>query len=256
MSCQPRQDFCITTAHSWVACTDPGCVESRRICNDAWNGVVECPDGISSKGVFFPYATGTGTPTQDVCAKWDSYQILNNQLTCDESRLLEGVYTCTKATATHVHLASPASGIMIMKRIRCTTSADGHDDCATFKVGICLDVGSDVFGHDFNNYIGSADVIQTKTKEWLAKALPIVDGTATECTNTDFPHKNVQGLCFKNWLAGWHGAQCGQSSAVKWCALSQKDFEDKTNEFGNCGSFCFACSENDERLTNRRIGAY
>jgi len=112
-------------------------------------------------------------------------------------------------------------------------------------------VGSNVFNHEFNDL----NDMGTQIKEWLAKALPIVDGTA-ECTNTDFPHKNVQGLCFKNWLDGWHGAQCGQSSAVKWCALSQKDFEDKTNAFGNCGSFCFACNEKDKRLTDRRIVAY
>ena len=89
----------------------------------------------------------------------------------------------------------------------------------------------------------------------------------TECPNevtTDtgdvssslmFPFKSG-GLCFKTQSSADEGAQCGGSSAVKWCALSQKDFEDKTNEFGNCGSFCFACSENDERLTNRRIAAY
>merc|ERR1712166_862642 len=252
MSCQPEQDDCITSTSSWVE-------GNEAACKAAWNGVVECPDGISSKGVYFPYTlagwTAQGILPQNVCAKWDSFQILNNQLACDESLMASegGVYACTKATATHVHHASPASGIMIMKRIRCTTSADSHDDCATFKVGICLDVGSDVFNHKFN---GAITDIQTQTKAWLAKALPIVGGTATECTNTDFLHKNVQGLCFKTQSSADEGAQCGQSSAVKWCALSQKDFEDKTNEFGNCGSFCFACGENDEMLTNRRIAAY
>jgi len=248
LSCQPRQDICIpTTALAWI----PG-AHATQVCKDAWKGVVECPDGFSSKGVFFPYkqAGYAGYPQEDVCAKWDSSQILldGGSLACDESRLdSEGVYACTKATATHVHHASPASGMMVMKRIRCTRSADGgHDDCATFKVGICLDVGSNVFNHEFNDL----NDMKTQTKAWLAKALPIVDGTA-ECP-PNFPFKSG-GLCYKNPN---HGPQCWSGTAVKWCALSQKDFEDKTNAFGNCGSFCFACNEKDKRLTDRRIVAY
>jgi len=110
---------------------------------------------------------------------------------------------------------------------------------------------SDVFNHKHN---GAITDMKTQTKAWLAKALPIVDGTATECPpNFRYPGG---GLCYKHDSDRNNGAQCGQSSAVKWCALSQTDFEDKTNEFGNCGSFCFACGPNDEMLTNRRIAAY
>merc|ERR1740117_989692 len=135
-------------------------------------GVFECPDGISSKGVFFPYAIAAWSNPwscpQPSCHKWDSLTILTNHLTCDESRMAsEGVYTCTKATATHVHWATRASGMMIMKRIRCTRSADGHDDCATFKVGICLDVGSNVFNH---KHTGDITDMKTQIKAWLAKA--------------------------------------------------------------------------------------
>merc|ERR1712166_329168 len=54
-------------------------------------GVFECPDGISSKGVFFPYARpGWSCPwscPQPSCHKWDSPSILTNHLTCDESRM-------------------------------------------------------------------------------------------------------------------------------------------------------------------------
>jgi len=258
MSCQPRQNICILESGSMFAwpTTAYAFQQAAEVCKSAWKGVVECPDGISSKGVYFPYAlagwTARGISPENVCAKWDSGQILNNQLSCDESLMASGgVYACTKATAGHVHHASPASGIMIMKRIRCTTSADSHDDCATFKVGICLDVGSDVFNHKHN---GAITDMKTQTKAWLAKALPIVDGTATECPpNFRYPGG---GLCYKHDSDRNNGAQCGQSSAVKWCALSQTDFEDKTNEFGNCGSFCFACGPNDEMLTNRRIAAY
>ena len=51
-------------------------------------------------------------------------------------------------------------------------------------------------------------------------------------------------------------ALSGLCPDVEWCALSEQDFDDKTNEFGNCGSFCFACSERDEELGDREMVTY
>lgn len=49
---------------------------------------------------------------------------------------------------------SRSAGLLAMKRVNCKWSG-GNWECATFKSGLCIDVGQEVWTHYWNDWIGS-----------------------------------------------------------------------------------------------------
>lgn len=84
---------------------------------------------------------------------------------------------CTKAQATHVHKMSKSAGILVFKRLKCSTTA-----CKVFKMGACVDVGTDEFSSIYQEQI--TDVV-TETTAWAALAVDKVGTTAGTCSTAD-----------------------------------------------------------------------
>jgi hypothetical protein len=157
----------------------------------AWSSGIDCPDGLGGGGVYLE---------QNVCAEDDSGN--RNATDCAEYKLciswpavaLEGpkmAIQTTKGITTKAYAGEVLStnnkgvGIFVMKRM-IHDSATG--EYRTFKDGMCIDVGENVF-KQFPSYVkkpGSAE----QRLEWVEKALPILTNSsgvpeANKCTGDD-----------------------------------------------------------------------
>jgi hypothetical protein len=129
---------------------------------------INCPDGIDWRGTLM-------TSTQSkYCAKWSSAIAASGMTECGacdddghcstpaiaevgSSTVGSSNYVCTKMVTAHPHAASKNVGILMQKRVRCRK----HDDrleCATFKVGRCINVETDVWSNTWNNLLKNSTV--------------------------------------------------------------------------------------------------
>jgi len=153
---KPRIDSCALEngIGNEVACRRPHADPKTDNFGPGWDGDPQCPDTISSQGVFLEGFNG------GICAKWDSSRVISGSQACTivyenndpKKRPIQRV--CTVAKVIHGDTMSRSAGLLAMKRVNCKWSG-GNWECATFKSGLCIDVGQEVWTHYWNDWIGS-----------------------------------------------------------------------------------------------------
>jgi len=148
---------------------------------------LHCPDGLGPNGVYVTNRLYSSEET-GYCAAWDSSAAARGFMDCAKDKK-----TCTKILAYKAHMMSPSTGILMMKRFKCT-----DDGCKVFKVGKCFDVTPSVpfknciYKHyqDGCVYVDAggyrADALEADTKAFAALVVQqMKDGKEVSCTGAD-----------------------------------------------------------------------
>jgi len=163
-------------------CTDDAnaaCPSSK--CEEFWGSTIECDDGpINYKGVLVPEGDTSGQYAYAPCYSWDSFPAVLGLQKCTTDKAI-----CTKMKSGHSDLMSKSAGLLVMKRVKCTSTS-----CTSIKSGKCYDAGEDVFDHiwdETNAGQGThTNTLQEKNSIWAEKiTAQLKAGTTNECSAAD-----------------------------------------------------------------------